>query len=364
MGVLALSGSPGCREGGERAPEARGPGSASAARKAVAPSAKVRVTAPPCRAPAGFATDAEVAAWFPVVVGGHCLDPHADVHRYGGKVSPPLAGACAALGVDCDLALRLGLQRVVSVRYVDVTAALERIVASVWSFADAEAALAYLTERVAVDVELGRRPTLVEAGAGGVLHGSRAALVRGSSVALFELEDERASPADRARRAAVVLPVLATAIGARLPGNTRFPRAVELLPPVGRTLDVLRYEGFDLFGISGVGRAARARYEGPDGAREVVALVRQDEDAADDVMATLRKVDGARRIKQAPYGALRLRQTEGSRVPMDWVFGRKGMVVLGVGAPVVATPKKKGVPKPPDKSLAELKALLDRTAGR
>jgi hypothetical protein len=305
-----------------------------------------------------------VASWFPVAIGGHCLDPHADVRRYGGKVSPPLAGACAALGVECDLPLRLGLERVVSVRYVDVTGALERIIASVWSFRDPEAALAYLTERVALDAELGRRPVLFDAGAGGVLRGSGAALVRGGIVALFELEDERSTPAERARRAAVVLPPLAQSIGARLPGNVRLPRSVELLPAEGRTLDVLRYEGFDLFGISGVGRAARAHYEGPGGARDVVALVRQDEDAADDVMATLRKVEGARRIKQAPYGALRLRQTEGTRVPMDWVFGRKGTIVLGVGAAVVVTPKKKGVPKPPDKSLLELKTLLDRTAGR
>jgi hypothetical protein len=320
--------------------------------------------APPCRAPAALANDPEVASWFPVVSGGHCLDPHADVRRYGGKVNPPLAGACAALGVECELPLRLGLTRVVSVRYVDVTGALERISVSVWSFGDPEAALAYLTERVAVDVELGRRPALIDAGAGGVIRGSGAALVRGGLVALFELSDERATAAERAHRAGLVLPPLAHAIAARLPGSARLPRAVELLPTEARALDVLRYEGFDLFGIAGVGRAARAHYEGERGVRDVVALVRQDEDAADDVMATLRKVDGARRIKKAPYGALRLRQTEGIREPMDWVFGRKGTVVLGVGAPVIVAPKKKGAPKPPDKSLLELKALLDRTAGR
>jgi hypothetical protein len=361
-GVLALLGTPGCRDGGQRAPEPRAAASESAGRAAGVSSAKGR-GAPPCRAPAGLTADAELAAWFPVVVGGHCLDPHADVQRHGGKTNPPLTGACAALGVECDLPLRLGLERVVSVRYVDVTSALERVTASIWSFRDAEAALAYLTERVAVDAELGQRPTLFDAGAGGVLYGSRAAFVRGSVVALFELEDERTTHAERVRRALFVLPVLARSIGVRLPGDTRLPRAVELLPAEGQSLDVLRYEGFDLFGISGVGRAARARYEDPKGMRDVVALVRQDEDAADDVLATLRKVDGARRIKGAPYGAIRLRQTEGTRVPMDWVFGRKGTVVLGVGAPVVVTPKKKGAPKPPDESLLELKRLLDRTAG-
>jgi hypothetical protein len=359
-----LLGTPSCREGRRRAPEPSSAASAGTARAAGSSSALRQTPPPPCRAPAALAADAEAASWFPAVVEGHCLDPHSDVHRHGGKTAPPLAGACAALGVECDLPLRLGLQRVVSVRYVDVTSALERVTASVWSFADAEAALAYLTERVAVDTELGRPPVLFDAGAGGVLRGSGAALVRGSSVALLELEDERTTAAERARRAAVVLPALARSIGARLPGTTRLPRAVELLPVEGRSLDVVRYEGFDLFGISGVGRAARARLERPSGTRDVVALVRQDEDAADDVMATLRKVEGARRIKQAPYGALRLRQTEGTRVPMDWVFGRKGTVVLGVGAPVVVTPKKKGVPKPPDESLLELKTLLDRTAGR
>jgi hypothetical protein len=80
-------------------------------------------------------------------------------------------------------------------------------------------------------------------------------------------------------------------------------------------------------------------------------------------MVTLRKVEGARRIKQAPYDALRFRQADGVKQPMDWVFGRRGTVVLGVGAPVVVVPKKKGTPKPPDKSLLRLKKLLDRSTG-
>jgi hypothetical protein len=298
------------------------------------------------------------------VTGSHCLDPHTEARRYGGKGQLPLAGACAALGVACELPLRLGLARVVSVRYVDAKGTHGQVRASVWSFSDPETALSYLTERVAVDVELGRNPTLIDAGAGGVLAGSGAALVQGGAVALFELEDERSPPDERARRAAAVLPVLARAVGSRLPGPTGLPRAVQLLPAEGRSLLGLRHEAFDLFGISGVGRGARAHYAGPGGAHDVVALVRADEDAADDVMVTLRKVDGARRIKKAPYGALRLRQTDGAKEPMDWVFGRKGTVVLGVGAPVVVVPKKKGTPKPPDRSLLRLKSLLDRTAGR
>jgi hypothetical protein len=318
----------------------------------------------PCQAPAPFTADAEASAWFPVSIGGHCLDPNADIRRYGGKGEPAIVAACGALGVECDTPVRLGLGRIVSVRYVGANGGLGRIVASVWSFGDPETALAYLTDRVAMDTELGRRPVLIEGGAGGVLAGPRAALVRGAAVAIFEIEDERATPAERVNRAATVLPELARAVGERLPGTTRLPRAVELLPADGRSLLTLRYEGFDVLGISGLGRGARTRYEGPRGREDVVALVRADEDAADDVMVTLRKVDGARRIKQAPYGAVRLRHDDGGKQPMDWVFGRKGTIVLGVGAPVVVVPKKKGTPKPPDKSLLRMKALLDPTAGR
>jgi hypothetical protein len=252
---------------------------------------------------------------------------------------------------------------VVSVRYVDAGSTRGQVVASAWSFGDAETALAYLTERIAMDAELGRRPVPIDAGAAGVRGGSGAALVRGGTVVLFELEDERSTPADRERRAAVVLPELARAVGGRLPGPARLPRAAELLPAEGRSLLDLRYEGFDLLGIVGVGRGARARYQGEGDPHEVVAMVRGDGDAADDVMVTLRKVEGARRIKQAPYDALRFRQADGVKQPMDWVFGRRGTVVLGVGAPVVVVPKKKGTPKPPDKSLLRLKKLLDQSTG-
>jgi hypothetical protein len=364
MGILALVGATYCRA--NRKSDAAGAASVAVSARTGPPSGSAPAApAPgPCKTPGSLAPDSDVAAWFPVSIGSHCLDPLADVRRYGGKGEPPLAGACAALGVECETPVRLGLTRIVSVRYVGVKEELGRIGASVWSFGDPETALAYLTGRVAVDTELARSPVLLEGGAGGVLVGTGAALVRGAAVALFELEDERSTLAERSKRAAGVLPALARAVGERLPGSTRFPRAVELLPPEGRSLLTLRYEAFDLFGIAGVGRGARTHYDTPGGAEDLVALVRADEDAADDVMVTLRKVDGARRIKQAPYGAVRLRHEEGTKEPMDWVFGRKGTIVIGVGAPVVVLPKKKGAPKPPDKSLLRMKALLDRAAGR
>lgn len=356
-GILGLLGFVGCQREAELGASAGPSASGQAAPAAASVSS-------PCRSPAALTADAEASAWFPVAAGGHCVDPNADVRRYGGKGNPPLAGACASLGVECELPVRLGLERVVSVRYLDAASAQRQVTASVWSFGDPETALAYLTERVALDTELGRRPQLIDAGAMGVLGRASAAVTRGGAVALLEHVDERATPADRERRAALVLPELGRAIGARLPGPTGLPRAATLLPAEGRSLLDLRYEGFDLFGIGGVGRGARARYAGPGEPHDVVALVRADEDAADDVMVTLRKVDGARKIKQAPYGALRWRQTEGTKQPIDWVFGRKGTIVLGVGTPVVVVLKRKGAPKPPDRSLLRLKVLLDRTAGR
>jgi hypothetical protein len=364
IGVLSVFGPSGCR--GRSEPGARARGAATASVAAGSSRARSETSAGPvaCRAPASLAADAEAAQWFPVTVAGFCIDPNADVRRYGGKSHPPLAGACAALGVECEPPQRLGLARVVSVRYLEATGAAGQITASLWSFDDPETALAYLTERVAVELELGRLPVVIDAGAGGVQVGSSALFVRGGVVGLLELEDERSTPADRARRAATVLPELAKTVGARLPGPLALPRAVDLLPREKRTLLELRYEGFDLLGIVGVGRGARAHYEEPDGPHDVIALVRADDDAADDVMVTLRKVDGARKLKQAPYGAVRLRQTEGTKQPIDWVFGRKGTVVLGVGAPVVVVPKKKGAPKPPDKTLLRMKRLLDRVAGR
>jgi hypothetical protein len=61
-------------------------------------------------------------------------------------------------------------------------------------------------------------------------------------------------------------------------------------------------------------------------------LVRLDDDAAKDVLRTLRRMPGSRWVKGNPYEAVgvSIKDGEGAR-RMEWLFGRKRNVVLGVG---------------------------------
>lgn len=298
--------------------------------------------------------------FFPLSAGGLCIDRHAEISRHGRPGDPPLDAACAVLGIDCDRLKRFGLRQLTTLRYADAGGAPTRATLSVLDFDDTELALAALSERIATALEVGQSVRALDGPERGLLGDTNVVVVRGARMVLAELANERLAPADLVRETERRLPELARGLVARLPADTP-PPALFLLPEEGRLSLSLRYEGFDLLGITGVGRGARARYEEPGRRYEVVALVRGDADAADDVMETLRKVDGARRIKQAPYGALRFRLSDGPE-PIDWVFGRRERVVVGVGAAVPAKGPK-GSAKPPDRNLYRMKALLDRRKG-
>jgi hypothetical protein len=288
------------------------------------------------------------------------VDRHAELRRFGGPGEPPLQAACSALGLDCEVLVRLGVKRLSTQSYVDPTVGTTRAKLSLLAFDDPELAYAYLTERIATGLELGQRLRVLEVGDAGVLGETAALFVKGALVAIASVASDRLAPTDLARYAEGVLPELASSLGAGVPAGERPLAALRLLPQKNRLPLSIRYEGFDLLGIAGVGRGARARFEEAGRRHEVVALTRSDEDAADDVIKTLRKVDGARKIKHAPYDAIRLRLVEGSEAT-DWVFGRRGNVVIGAGEPVVPMVGRKKTAAMPDKTLLRVKALLDRS---
>jgi len=301
------------------------------------------------------------AALFPLSAGGLCIDRHAELSRHGRPGDPPLDAACAVLGIDCDRLKRFGLRRLTSLRYADAAGSPTRATLSVLGFDDAELALAASSERIATALEVGQPVRALDGPDLTLLGDTNVVVVRGERIILAGLANERLAPAELVRETERRLPELTRGLAARLPRDTP-PPALSLLPDEGRLPLSVRYEGFDLLGITGVGRGARARYEEPGRRYEVVALVRGDADAADDVMETVRKVEGARRIKQAPYGAVRFRLSDGPE-PVDWVFGRRESVVIGVGAPVPAKGPKRSA-KPPDRNLLRMKALLDRRPER
>jgi hypothetical protein len=270
-----------------------------------------------------------------------------------------MAAACSALGLDCELLGRHGARRVSTQNYVEARGGTTRAKLSAISFADPELAYAYFTDRVAAVLELGQRLRAVDMGDAGALGETSTFFVKGEVVALASVANDKLAPVELAQYAEQTLPDFARALAARVPAGERPLPALRLLPEKNRLPLSLRYDAFDLLGIAGVGRGARARFEEEGRRYEVVALTRTDEDAADDVIQTLRKVEGARRIKHAPYDAIRFRLVDDNE-PTDWVFGRRGNVVIGAGEPVVVAPRRRRSPTLPDKNLLRVKALLDR----
>jgi hypothetical protein len=151
---------------------------------------------------------------------------------------------------------------------------------------------------------------------------------------------ELESPEQIKSSGARVLPVIAKALGSGLPGRAEPLPSVARLPTENRIPSGISYEYRDLLGVSGAGRGAVGYYK--DGARRyrVFASVRQDEESAKDVSKTLRKLEGAHGFKDSPIDALSLGLREGEGEPrVEWIVGRAGNVVMGVGDEVFSLGK-------------------------
>jgi hypothetical protein len=73
----------------------------------------------------------------------------------------------------------------------------------------------------------------------------------------------------------------------------------------------------------------------------VFVAVHADEDAAKDVVSTLRRHGAFSKIKKAPFGAFRSRLSEtigGASHETSWVFARHGAQIWGLGDDPMAEP--------------------------
>ena len=329
------------------------------------PSASIapRVEVPSVCADGGGALgDASLAAWFPQTVGPYCIDPNADQRVFGEGAPFPLGDAAALLSLDPDELAHEDVTRIAAVKYVEDVAEPARLVASVLVFSSAEAAYGFFTERLARAAEVGRPAyAAFDAGAAAVLGETTAYVVRAACVLRLDFANPRLPPAGLAPAARPALTELARAIGERLPGPATLPPAARLLPEAKRTPLSIRYFARDLEGFDGVGPGAVATYGDGSGRYRLALAVRLDADAGKDVMSTLRKRDGSRALKHAPYDALRVAEDDAQAGAVrEWIFGRKGALVAGIAldAPPRAAPKG----APPERGLAvlELTRWLDR----
>lgn len=332
------------------------------------PSASAATRAPRsvCASGGGTVGEARFASWFPRSIGSYCIDPNVDQRVFGAGAPLPLADAAESLTLDATRLERLGLVEVVTIAYVEARDDPARVAVSALRFSSPEGAFGFFSGRVAEAAEAGH-PVFqpLTAGADAVLGEGTALVVRAEVVLRLDFTSRGLDPARLASAAAPVLTTLSRAIAEQLPGTNALPPALRLLPVPGRVPLSHRFEALDLLGFEGVGPGAVATYD--DGGRRVrlALFVKQDDDAAEDVLHTLRKREGSRKLKSAPYDATRVVELEPKTgAGKEWVFGHKGVFVGGASldAPPRAAPR--GAPPERDAAILRMKRLLDGLHGR
>jgi hypothetical protein len=317
-----------------------------------------------CASGGGTVKDSPSAAFFPRTAADYCLDPNGEARAFGDHAPNSLDAVCTELfDGECEVYKSFGLQRVVTLRYIDGQGSPGAVNVNLSRFASVEGAYGFFTKRVVADADPAEAaPAALDAGGAGALGSGIAYVWRADMVAELSYTNELEPPDQLKASAGKVLPPLAKAVGALLPGDAHLPRAVSLLPSEQRLPMGVSYAAKDLLGISGTGPGALGFYRDGGQRYRVFALSRADEDSAKDVLKTLRKVDGARAFKDTGVDAVAFSTRDEESSPLvGWVVGRKGSIVVGVGDEVFLLRGKSDsqtVRTPEAKKLERVKAIL------
>ncbi|HEX4477743.1 MAG TPA: DUF6599 family protein [Polyangiaceae bacterium] len=287
-----------------------------------------------CASGGGTPGDPVSAGFFPRVVGDYCVDPNGDTRAYGEDAKNTLDDVCIQqLDGECEVYKSFGLRRVVTLRYVDGLGSPGSVAITLSRFTTKEGAFGFFTKRVVADADPAHIIlTELDAGASAALGSGIAYVWRGEYLAELSYTNELESPDQMRASGKRILPGIAKALGDKIPGDTSLPPAVASLPAEHRLRMGVTYVVGDILGISGLGGGAIGFYE--DGAKRyrVFILLRSDEDAAKDVLETLKKVDRASTIKDVMFPALAFdTQRDDSSPRTSFVVGRNGKKVVGVG---------------------------------
>jgi hypothetical protein len=291
------------------------------------PAASAKASA--CAAGGGQSDDAASAAFFPRVTGAFCLDPNSGAKTFGEGGKKPIDRICDLFDGECELYLRLGVSRVVELRYVSGAGSPATVDVYLSRFASSEAAYAMFTTRVVGDGDPADEATPKPTPGGGAaaLGLGNGYVWRGPYLLEVTYNDETASEKTLRGAADAVLPKLLEEVGALLPGDTALPAAVRLLPSEGRLPHGVRFLADKVFGLGGVSGAFGYYRAGAQRFR-VAALVRGDEAQAKDTLASLGKMPGATTEKD---GTVRVMVGEEGGAKAEWLFARRKQDVLGIG---------------------------------
>lgn len=293
-----------------------------------------------CAGGGGTVKDGVSAGMFPRAVGAYCIDPNGETRAYGANAKGSLGQVCTELfDGECEVYRSFGLERVVTVRYVDGSGTPGAVNVNLSRFASPNGAYGFFTKRIVADADPAESaPKPLEAGGAAGLGTGIAYIWRGKHVVELSYTNEMESPDQIRASSARVIPELAREIGERVPGDKRLPAAARVLPQEGRIPLGVAFQAGDALDISGVGPGAVGYYEKGGQRWRVLSVLSEDEAAAKDVMKTLRKVPGARAIKEPkPALWLALRRDE-TGPPQNWLIERRENRIVGIGDEPFAGP--------------------------
>ena len=289
-----------------------------------------------CASGGGEVKDPTSKDWLPRTTSGYCIDPNGDAMVYGDKEKHSMDEVCTKeFDGECEIYKKLGLKRVVSLRYVDGSGAPNNVVVFLDQFADPGGAYAMFTTRVVAGADPMKTTVkpLVAGGAAAV--GSTNAYVWKGSYLIelnFVPEDPNMTKEQMATAGRAACSGIGKAIADKLPGtNDKLP-AVKALPDANLVSLGVSYVTKDALGVAGLGAAAVGYYKDGDKRYRMLVLLRDDVDQAKDAMKLIKGKPGAFPIKDVGDDAVAMVVQEAKDRPKaEYVFSRKGNAILVVG---------------------------------
>ncbi len=308
-------------------------------------------------------------AFFPARTANFCLDPQGAERVYGEDAPRPFEKACdELLDGECEVYRAFGAQRVMEVRYVEDSGSPATIAIHLTKFQTAEGAYAMFTQRVVGDGDPASdaTPEPLNTPFSAALGVNNAYVTRGPYLAEIVFTDERAGSVTALRKAAreSVVP-FAEQIGARLSGDVSALPAVQSLPTNFRLPMGVRYHSRDMLGITGVGPGAVGYYRDGDKRYRVITMVRRDADQAKDLLSIFAAQKGAEREKAPNAGLVRFVIQPAGELPTEWIVGRTGGAVIGIGDEVrvlrdtMTHVERERIQLSTKEKMSRLKVLLD-----
>ncbi len=314
-----------------------------------------------CASGGGQVKDAVSAPFFARKIEGYCIDAASPEKTYGegGKFS--MDDVCTtAFDGECEVYKRFGLKRLVELRYVDGGGAAS-VDIKLSTFADAMGALGMYTKRVVADGDPAKATVKpLAAGGYGAMGTSNAYVWKGTYLIelTFNMEDPNTTAAMMAKASEKIVPVIAKEIGAKLSGETTLP-STSVLPPAGMLPLGVQFLPKDALGVTNLGPTAIGYYQEGDKRYRFVAISGDKPEVAKGAAQKLHARQGTAAVKDVGEEAFALVVDGTNKTKADYIFARKGNLLLGIGDEEFAAENAK---LSKDDKLAKLKAALTAAA--